>query len=148
MIIHGIEIIARAKREPENDWIYGDIHRNEIIWNYNDDFFSADWHKIQPDTIGKPTGFLDKNNIEIFEGDILSDCVETETGFIKSHKQVFWNQLKGRWDLDESFSQDKSFSCSLSKDLKLFHYEISGNIHDNPELIPNQNEKVNQKRNT
>jgi len=81
------------------------------------------------------TGLKDKNGKKIFEGDILSDEVEVDGLIEKSKRQVFWNNKKGFWALDYSFDQDKSLSDSLYKELKIFEFEIIGNIHENKELL-------------
>ena len=77
----------------------------------------------------------DKNGIEIFSGDILSDYVKTDEGLKQSLVHVFWNGKKLRWDLDMSHKQDKTYSYPLATELDQYDYEITGNIHENPKLI-------------
>jgi len=81
------------------------------------------------------TGFDDKNGNKIFEGDIISDWVDTDEGLIKSHKQVFWNNKRGGWYVDDSYVQDKTEGIELWFELYDFDYEISGNIYENTELL-------------
>ena len=76
------------------------------------------------------TGFTDKNGKEIYDGDILSDEVETDEGKVKSKQQVFWSQDFGCWSLDNSYNQDKTFSTSLWLELNDFKYEVVGNIYE------------------
>ena len=87
------------------------------------------------DIVLQSTGFLDKNENEIFEGDILSDWNEVDGKQVQSYLQVFWCNNEGAWKLDSSFNQDKSSGDLLSEELSSFVYEISGNIYENPELL-------------
>ncbi len=87
------------------------------------------------DIVLQSTGFFDKNENEIFEGDILSDWNEVDGKQVQSFLQVFWCNSDGAWKLDNSFNQDKSSGDLLSEELSSFVYEISGNIYENPELL-------------
>lgn len=80
------------------------------------------------------TGLTDKNGVEIYEGDILSDWNEVDGKEVQSFLQVFWCSDTGAWRLDNSFNQDKSSGDLLSEELIGFAYEITGNIYKNPEL--------------
>ena len=87
------------------------------------------------DIVLQSTGFFDKNEKEIFEGDILSDWNAVDGKAVKSFLQVFWCDKDGAWKLESSFNQDKSNGDLLSEELSSFVYEISGNIYENPDLL-------------
>ena len=87
------------------------------------------------DIVLQSTGFFDKNENEIFEGDILSDWNEVDGKQVQSFLQVFWCNSDGAWKLDSFFNQDKSSGDLLSEELSSSVYEISGNIYENPELL-------------
>ena len=87
------------------------------------------------DIVLQSTGFFDKNEKEIFDGDILSDWNDVDGKQVQSFLQVFWCDKDGCWKLDSSFNRDKSSGDLLSEELSSFVYEISGNIYENPDLL-------------
>lgn len=119
---------------------------NENMMNQEDDRYLDSLSKIWVDfdilkegendpIMMQFTGLQDKNGVDIYEGDILSDWVKTDEGLIKSHNQVFWNLFTASYHLDHSFNQDKSSSRELWQEINDFKYKISGNIYQNPELL-------------
>jgi len=95
----------RAKRKEGDEPVFMYLTTNSTVWQ-------------------EFTGFLDKQGYEIFEGDILTDKVETDEGVINSKQKVFWNQPTGSWHLDNSFDQDETSSTELWMELNDFEYEI------------------------
>jgi uncharacterized phage protein (TIGR01671 family) len=79
--------------------------------------------------------FKDKNEKEIYDGDIIGDWTEVDGKMIQSAMQVYFDEMLGQWMLDCSIKNDKSISYSLFQELKDFKYEILGNIYENPELF-------------
>ena len=80
------------------------------------------------------TGLKDKNGKEIYEGDIISDLVESDGELIQSKCQVYFDEMTCQFMLDCSAKQDLSFGTSLFQELEDFEYEIIGNIYENPDL--------------
>lgn len=119
----------RGKDIIHNEWIYGglaeDKNENVVILPKNN------WQKggcVDKDTIGQFTGLYDKNGKEIYEGDIVlhktyhgekSCVVRFECGaFIVGYHEG---------------SSTKRTPMLINKSCVLI-----GNIHDNPELIKEQ----------
>lgn len=72
---------------------------------------------IDPTTIGQFTGLTDKNGKEIYEGDIIR-----HKDMVKPYHVIY--------DGHQFTPNDGFRSLSYPK-----HWEVVGNIHDNPELI-------------
>lgn len=86
------------------------------------------------------TGFKDFDGKEIYEGDILQDCIKDEnTGqIIESKETVYFDETTGSWMLDNSYKQDQTYGTSLFQNLIDFEYKIVGNKFENPELLNNK----------
>ena len=127
----------RGKRINRNgEWAYGDLRilpdRTLILPQGSYDA-AIDRDAVDDSTIGQFTGLLDKNGMEIYEGDI----VETKGNW---GGVVTWNCRGYYYVKDQYYSDDEepdlsplgSLHCCERKQL-----EIISNIHDNPELLKN-----------
>ena len=126
------EIKFRGKDIKNNKWRYGDFIRysevkSTIIENLLD---TKEWYDVDSKTLGQYTGLKDKNEKEIYEGDIVKTVCkgEKDIGKVIYEYNGFtidvmnMNRYYGRVHLLESF------------------VEVIGNIHDNPELLEVQDE--------
>lgn len=118
------EIKFRGKGERSKKWIYGSLKaqtEHDIscqIWDK--EFLLND---VQPYTIGQYTGLKDKNGKEVYEGDIVSSGATT--GIVV-------------YDCEQAgFVVQKEKSIEL-RFYSLVGIEVIGNIHDNPELLKQQ----------
>ncbi|HEY5586680.1 MAG TPA: YopX family protein [Ruminiclostridium sp.] len=112
------EIKFRGKRADNSEWVYGSYVKvlsddnkfeHKIITIFGEVFF------VIPETIGQFTGFRDKNDVEIFEGDILHS-------WGGEYCQGFWEH-----DLRTSIINIATDCFMLDE----FEYiEIIGNIHE------------------
>ncbi len=134
------EILFKAKRKDNGEWVEGNLITNErnenqkyigyIFDERNGVIEDFDLVEVIPDTICQYTGLTDKNGKKIWENDI---CDRKE----KHPEIVTYN--KGDWQLDYSYAlgKEKHFSaCNLG-----FYacerecVEVIGNVFDNPELL-------------
>lgn len=91
------------------------------------------WIPVDPSTIGQFTGLTDCNGKEIYEGDIVRYYDDIEDCLVSSH--VIYHKEFG------SFCIAPTELCGDYVGMTAhWQFEVIGNIHDNPSLIPNQHE--------
>jgi len=153
------EHLCRGKRTDNGKWIEGYYVRlhcqkgkvsHRIYTGYAESDcgeYYPDWFEVDPETVGRYTGLLDKNGKWIIEGDVVR-VVSYDFGvFDEIGDVVFQNGCYGiRYDpywsngvmVRRLFhrigkverSHDHGFSGVIQ-----YTYEIIGNAHDNPELL-------------
>ena len=120
------EILFKAKREDNGEWVYGDI-----LHDYNNeprairDYCGS--NPIVPETVCQYTELVDKNGKKIFEGDIISYF--TTKGIADEKCSV-----------GEIEFSDGAFSVKHGRLWRFlcfdnYKIEVVGNIFDNPELM-------------
>lgn len=126
------EILFRGKRLDNGEWVEGMYlyikgHTYPSIFDMEG--FS---HIIITKTVGQFTGLLDKNGNKIFEGDIVRRFNSKEQEVMRY--AVKWNTDCCMFVLMSEYTYlgeyDSDFTVFYGEDL-----EVVGNIHDNPELL-------------
>ena len=79
------------------------------------------------------TGLLDKNGVEIYEGDIIKYVTQYYGNRLERQRVVEW--------IDDM--QDDSFGEPLSMGYRFYggDIEVIGNIYENPDLLTNKGER-------
>lgn len=143
------EILFRGKTK-EGEWVCGDLiqlsdGRRFIVNNKfgacidsEGNFINTESpfvYEVHPETVGQFTGLTDKNNKEIFEGDILNmhgGCYQMDIREYDVRVKVAYGHI--------GYGSEIGFTGFYNGGMHVpLMYEgcltVIGNIHDNPELM-------------
>ena len=131
------EILFKAKRIDNGEWVEGYYLRDQyhrggkdiIFYRKDSDRFTVYTDIIDPETLCQFTGLYDKNGNKIWENDILMAHLDESYPEDATYEIVEWN-VAG-WVGHETGSTDRQY---LDK-FDLEHFEVVGNIFDQPELL-------------
>lgn len=127
------EILFKAKRIDNGEWVKGAVlfHDTDAttIFNQHMGDGSLQGFEVNPSTICQCTGLKDKNGKKIWENDILMAHLDESYPEDTTYETVEWG-VAG-WVTHEANSTDREY---LDK-FDLEHFEVVGNIFDNPELL-------------
>jgi len=139
-----------SKDKKDGEWVYGDLERHRIdelvrIHSYSEDKTYYRQYDVDPNTVGQFTGLLDKNGKKIYEGDIIfAEFSDKSSGY----SIVGWNEETASFGLMDSYSYESKRegydfpefknNVLLAFLEKTIVFEVSGNIHDTPELLENK----------
>ena len=150
-------IIFRGKTVCDGSWIKGDLI------GISSDFKPAKFircsysevYKVDPDTVGQFTGLKDCEDRDIYEGDIIRWADHSDyNGYLDSlenpEEYEGWD-FSGLWeygtvyyaaggdypafDLD-GWDEDECNGLSSLAASGEWYFEVIGNIHDNPDMLP------------
>ena len=123
--------LYRAKRIDNDEWTYGYLYgiweRKYILWGMTNNV--PDMTEVEPSTICQCTGLKDKNGKLIWENDIMVGYLDDMYPENATYAQVIWD--KNGFYTKEQYSDD----ISLMDEFDEKHFEVCGNIFDNPELL-------------
>lgn len=137
------EILFKAKQIDNGEWIEGSLIDLDIDSGYcyivqpykkasilPIIFLITDRMKlVDPETLCQFTGLCDKNGKKIWENDILMANLDESYPEDVTYKTVEWG-VTG-WVTHEANSIDRQYLDEFD----LEHFEVVGNIFDNPELL-------------
>ena len=128
--------LFRGQKVDAKEWVYGyymfhETKNKHVILTKESKFI-----EVIPETIGQWTGILDKNGVEIYEGDILLDVEFDENGNDISGKfPVVYDYSKCQFAIDNSFKKDGSNLVNFVEYFGIENLEVVGNICDNIEML-------------
>ena len=116
----------RGKVVVGKSFVYGDLHKfrsdSDIAYIFTD---TCVFEPVFRDTVGQFVGIPDKNDVEIYEGDIVISCGRKDIPCVVEYNQ-------DRCEFVMRYAEDGILH--LVKEFKN-SYEVIGNIYDNPELL-------------
>lgn len=124
------EIKFRGKSKKDGKWLYGDLLRNvdgdfavvQPFGIHMNNYCGP--YEVNPDTIGQFTGLKDRDETEIYEGDLLLSA-----GMVW---EVVYNENLASFVLCTEYCRG---STPLGEMIRSFDFKISGNIFDNKDLL-------------
>ena len=142
------EVIFRGKRADNGEWVEGDLlqtryHSGHIEYQIMPQTPVSSAVPVLPETVGHYTGLTDKNGKKIFEGDILQGeqyPFNSDGEYNYFAEVCYWDNVPefGIY----TFKNPKADVIGISEgntdnmqDWESRYWEIIGNIHDNPELM-------------
>lgn len=120
------EIKFRAWDKAKNEWIAEGFHlMGEVM--LGGQLFERSLEQWNDVLIEQFTGLDDKNGVEIYEGDILSNGIDGKRWVIRWHKPGEYAGFIAS-EIGNDF-------CSFLLNAKYENAQVIGNIHENKDLI-------------
>jgi hypothetical protein len=118
-----MEYKFRGKRIIGTGWLYGDlVHIREMRFIISDKGGISDYTEVHPASVGMWTGLKDKEGVEIYGNDAVSNPNDSRPYYI-----IEWNDKQAAFMLGGSLLL-RSFCMDE-------FWLVTGNTTDNPDLL-------------
>lgn len=134
------EILFKGKRIDNGEWVVGQYVNTCYPGNGKETghfivVYPNEYHEIYTSTLCQFTGLCDKNGKKIWENDILMAHLDESYPEDAAYEAIQWGMAG--WVTREAGSIDRRY---LDK-FDLEHYEVVGNIFDNPDLLQEESDE-------
>lgn len=124
--------------EDVGNWKYGYLIEdggesfiiNQVIESNEQYITIGSWCPVNSETIGQSTGLFDKNNKEVFDGDILAVETDEEVLYVK----VYWNEQVAMFMFKSKKYHDNVPLAELTSEIA-YPFAVVGNIYETPHLL-------------
>jgi len=138
----------RGKRIDNEKWVYGGYCEwSDIKDRKHFQIITGNGHhnEVDPKTVGQSTGLSDKNDKEIYKGDIVKhskyayspfeNSISVVEWFDENYEYIFKKRHIKKDDNDPQVYNIERLGNAGGGVGKEFYPEVIGNIHENPELL-------------
>ena len=126
--------LYKAKRLDNGEWVQGYLfgiwEKRYILWGMTNDI--PNMIEVDPTTICQCTGLKDKNGKLIWENDIMVAHLDEDYPEDETYIRIMWRE-NGFCSI-ENGSEDITPINKFDRE----HFEVCGNIFDNPELLESE----------
>ena len=132
------EILFRGKQIDDGEWVEGsliyDIEQDEAYIAESFEAKSAYIRQVDPETVGQYTGLKDKNEVKIFEGDLVVSRFTKKPYLVCFGEYAYTNEYGDDEDCCGWYNKEEDGYVTALGCPDVWAIVI-GNIHDNPELL-------------
>ena len=131
-----------ANTDGSLKWIYGNLYQTDTLRNvgkakifeiitYDGDTVITD-NEVLLGTVGQFTGIVDRNGVEIYEGDIIQTY---DSGGKPMLHEVYYLESEARFATKLIGYENLNEGSLTQKWINELGFEVIGNTFDNPELL-------------
>lgn len=130
------KILFKGKRKDNGEWVQGDLSQHKNGKKFIKCGSATSSYEVVPESVGQYVGLTDKNDNQVFEGDIVEGHCHSQWNHRLQRCAIVYDRdsFKSRHYLNYPNEEHYfEYKVLFSKDVV-----VIGNIHDNPELLKSE----------